>query len=51
VSTQNAVILATAIALAMVLSSCDHSENRVTPLSGQDELKIAGITLPERQPS
>ena len=37
-STQNAVILATAIVLAMVLSSCDRNENRYTPLAGQAEL-------------
>ena len=50
-STQNAVILATATALAMVLSSCDRSENRYMPLSGQEQLKTAGITIQEREPS
>jgi hypothetical protein len=51
VSSQNAVILATAIALAMILSSCDRNENRYTPLSGQGEMKTAGITIQERGPS
>ena len=44
-STQNAVILATAIALALVLSSCDRNEYHPAPLSGQEELRTAGMTI------
>jgi len=39
------VILATAIALALVLSSCDRNEYHPAPLSGQEELRTAGMTI------
>jgi len=37
VSNQNAVILATAIAIAMVLSSCDRNGSPLAPLSDQEK--------------
>ena len=36
-SNQNAVILATAIAIALVLPSCDREGNRFAPLSDQEQ--------------
>jgi hypothetical protein len=47
-STQNTVILATAIVLAIGLSSCDGQEGRFGPLSGPSDLKTTGATPQER---